>query len=50
MADTAGLGLSRRSILAAGGAGLLATAAPAMAATLTAGQILDRMKQNVGGP
>jgi putative NIF3 family GTP cyclohydrolase 1 type 2 len=50
MEDLRGSGLSRRSILAAGGAGLVATAAPAMGATVTAGQILDRMKQNVGGP
>lgn len=45
-------GLSRRSILAAGaaGAGLAATATPSFAATLTAGEVLDRMKQNVGVP
>jgi putative NIF3 family GTP cyclohydrolase 1 type 2 len=39
-------------MLAAGaaGAGLAATATPALSATLTAGEILNRMKQNVGGP
>ncbi len=52
MEEKQALGLSRRSILAAGaaGAGLAATAAPALGATLTAGEILDRMKQHVGGP
>ena len=45
-------GLSRRSMLAASaaGAGLAVTGTPALGATLTAGQVLDRMKQNVGGP
>ena len=45
-------GLTRRSILAASaaGAGLVAAGGPALGATLTAGEILNRMKQNVGGP
>ena len=52
MKEKQATGLSRRSILAAGaaGAGLAAAGTPALAATLTAGEILDRMKQNVGGP
>ncbi len=52
MTEKQAAGLSRRSILAAGaaGAGLAAAGTPAFGTTLTAGEILDRMKQNVGGP